>query len=60
TIKDRIKLHWSGIDFYSHVRLVFTVPAEFNEKSKTIMRKCAYDANLIKSIGTLSLQFTTE
>ncbi|CAH1757951.1 9892_t:CDS:2 [Entrophospora sp. SA101] len=33
---------------------------EFNEKSKTIMRKCAYDANLIKSIGTLSLQFTTE
>ncbi len=33
---------------------------EFNEKSKTIMRKCIYDAGLIKSIGTLNLQFTTE
>ncbi|CAJ0827325.1 21419_t:CDS:10 [Entrophospora sp. SA101] len=42
------------------VRLVFTVPAEFIEDTKTIMRKCIYNAGLIKSIGTLNLQFTTE
>ncbi|CAJ0908435.1 887_t:CDS:2, partial [Entrophospora sp. SA101] len=33
---------------------------EFTEDTKTIMRKCIYDAGLIKSIGTLNLQFTTE
>ncbi|CAJ0909928.1 9594_t:CDS:10 [Entrophospora sp. SA101] len=59
TIKESVK-HWTGIDFYNHVRLVFTVPAEFTEDTKTIMRKCIYDAGLIESIGTLNLQFTTE
>ncbi|CAG8589360.1 11567_t:CDS:2 [Ambispora leptoticha] len=57
---EKIENHWPGIDFYKHVRLVFTVPAEFDEKSKTIMRKCIYNAGLVKSIGTLNLQFTTE
>ncbi|CAJ0908443.1 889_t:CDS:2 [Entrophospora sp. SA101] len=33
---------------------------EFTEDTKTIMRKCIYNAGLIKSIGTLNLQFTTE
>ncbi|CAG8528182.1 27751_t:CDS:2, partial [Dentiscutata erythropus] len=33
---------------------------EFNENSKTIMRRCIYNAGLIQNIGTLNLQFTTE
>ncbi|GBC01540.1 hypothetical protein RclHR1_04220008 [Rhizophagus clarus] len=33
---------------------------EFTEDTKTTMRQCLYDAGLIKSLGTLSLQFTTE
>ncbi|CAI2167707.1 2765_t:CDS:10 [Funneliformis geosporum] len=57
---EKIEDHWPGIDFYNNIRLVFTVPAEFSENSKTIMRRCIYDAGLIKSIGTLNLQFTTE
>ncbi|PKY39137.1 hypothetical protein RhiirA4_452290 [Rhizophagus irregularis] len=33
---------------------------EFTEDTKTIMRRCLYDAGLTKSLGTLNLQFTTE
>jgi len=32
----------------------------FTEKTKTVMRECLYEAGLIKRVGTLSLQFTTE
>ncbi|CAG8678103.1 3376_t:CDS:10 [Funneliformis caledonium] len=60
TMIEKIENHWPGINFYNNVRLVFTVPAEFNENSKTIMRRCIYNAGLIQSIGTLNLQFTTE
>ncbi|CAG8440469.1 7846_t:CDS:2, partial [Scutellospora calospora] len=52
--------HWPGIDFYKHVLLVFSVPAEFNEMVRVIMRRCIYNAGLIRSLGTLNLQFTTE
>ncbi|CAG8565197.1 9926_t:CDS:2 [Ambispora gerdemannii] len=57
---EEVERHWPGIDFFSHVRLVFTVPAEFTESTKTIMRQCIYDAGLIKSSGTQHLKFTTE
>ncbi|CAH1771221.1 1427_t:CDS:2, partial [Entrophospora sp. SA101] len=60
TIKENVKKHWYGIDFYNNVRLVFTVSAESTEDTKAIMRKCIYNAGLIKSIGTLNLQFITE
>ncbi|GBB93259.1 hypothetical protein RclHR1_02140012 [Rhizophagus clarus] len=40
--------------------MVVTVPAGFTEDTKTTMRRCLYNAGLIKRIGTLSLQFTTE
>jgi hypothetical protein len=42
------------------VLFILAVPAEFPEKSKAILRKCAYDANLIKNLKTDKLQFTTE
>lgn len=50
---------WPGIEWYQ-VLLVLAVPAEFPEKSKSILRKCAYDANLISNLRTYKLQFTTE
>ncbi|KAF0384494.1 actin-like ATPase domain-containing protein [Gigaspora margarita] len=59
-MKERIENSWPGIDFCKHVLFVFSVPAEFNEIIKTKMRKCIYDAGLIRSLGTLNLQFTTE
>ncbi|CAG8774918.1 3158_t:CDS:10, partial [Gigaspora margarita] len=58
--EEKVENHWPGIDFYKHVLLVFTVPAEFNENVRTIMRQCIYNAGLIGSLGTLNLQFTTE
>ncbi|RIB26527.1 hypothetical protein C2G38_2138260 [Gigaspora rosea] len=60
TMKEKIENSWPDIDFYKQVLLVFTVPAEFNENVRIIMRKCIFDADLIKSLGTLNLQFTTE
>ncbi|CAB5350225.1 unnamed protein product [Rhizophagus irregularis] len=59
-IKDEIKRYWSNIDFNHHVRIIVTVPSGFSEKTKSIMRQCLFDAGLIKRIGILSLQFTTE
>jgi len=40
--------------------LVITVPAIFPEKSKAIMRNCAFKAGLIKEEDSANLQFTTE
>ncbi|CAG8793833.1 26611_t:CDS:2, partial [Racocetra persica] len=53
-------LHKMGTDFFKMVRLVATIPAEFTEETKAIMRQCIYDANLISNSGTQNLQFTTE
>ncbi|CAG8737648.1 8767_t:CDS:2, partial [Racocetra persica] len=60
TFEKAITDYLREMDFYKNVRLVFTVPAEFNENAKTIMRRCIYGAGLINNIGTLNLQFTTE
>ncbi|CAG8843712.1 24654_t:CDS:2, partial [Gigaspora margarita] len=57
---EQIENHWPGIDFYKHVLLVFTLPARSKENVRLIMRKCIFDAGLIRSLGTLNLQFTTE
>ncbi|CAG8648007.1 10554_t:CDS:2, partial [Cetraspora pellucida] len=59
-IKATVERHWPGTDFFKMVRLVVTIPAEFTENTKVIMRQCIYDANLIDNNGTLNLQFTTE
>jgi ABC-type polysaccharide/polyol phosphate export permease len=59
-IKETVETRWSGIDYFTHVLLVITVPAEFSEKSNAIMRMCAYNAGLIKEKDSTNLQFTTE
>ncbi|RHZ72295.1 hypothetical protein Glove_243g59 [Diversispora epigaea] len=59
-IKATINSKWDGIDFMENVVLVITVPAEYSEGAKAIMRKCAYDAELIDDRLTEKLQFTTE
>ena len=48
------------INYFENVLLVITVPAEFSEKSKAIMRTCAFNAGLIKETLSINLQFTTE
>ncbi|KAF0520398.1 actin-like ATPase domain-containing protein [Gigaspora margarita] len=59
-IKEEVERRWPGIDFFRMVRLVVTVPAEFNEETKRIMRQCIYNAGLINNSGTQNLKFTTE
>ncbi|CAG8669775.1 11342_t:CDS:2 [Funneliformis mosseae] len=56
TINER----WNGINFTENVLLVFTVPAEYTEKDKAIMRECAFNAQLIGDKSSQKLQFTTE
>lgn len=53
-------IRWPGIDFLHQVLIVLSVPAEFSEKSKGIMRECAYKAQLTNNIKSTKLQFTTE
>ncbi|RIA82049.1 hypothetical protein C1645_881251 [Glomus cerebriforme] len=59
-IKDTVTTAWSGIEFLENVLIVITVPAEYSEKDKGIMRECAYNAGLIKEMYSEKLQFTTE
>ncbi|PKC12223.1 actin-like ATPase domain-containing protein [Rhizophagus irregularis] len=46
--------------FLEKVLIIITVPAEYSEKDKGIMRECAYRAGLIKERESKNLQFTTE
>ncbi|GES97260.1 hypothetical protein GLOIN_2v1881616 [Rhizophagus clarus] len=59
-IKETVARYWSGIDFMEHVLLVLTVPAEYSENDKAIMRECTFNAGLISDKLSESLQFTTE
>ena len=59
-IKDTVTNTWRDIVFFENVLLVLTVPAEYGDGSKAILRECAYNAELIGDINSRKLQFTTE
>jgi hypothetical protein len=59
-IKDTVSTRWPLINYFENVLLVLTVPAEFSEISKAVMRKCAFNAKLINKEDSINLQFTTE
>ena len=59
-IKEIVEARWPKIDYFENVLLILTVPAEFSEQSKAIMRICAFNAGLIKEEYSTNLQFTTE
>ncbi|CAB4437223.1 unnamed protein product [Rhizophagus irregularis] len=59
-IKETIPKYWEGIDFMKHVFLVLTIPAEYSENDKAIMRECTFNAGLISDKRSEKLQFTTE
>ena len=42
------------------VLIILTVPAEFSDAARAIMRDCAFQANLIATKNTQKLQFVTE
>ncbi|CAG8738605.1 10066_t:CDS:2 [Rhizophagus irregularis] len=51
---------WHGIKYSKNVLLVLTIPAEYSEIEKAIMRECVFEAALIKNMDSEKLQFTTE
>ena len=59
-IKDTVTNEWEEIEFFKNVLLVLTVPAEYTEGAKFIMRECAYNAGLTNDTYSRKLQFTTE
>ncbi|RIA90042.1 hypothetical protein C1645_738177 [Glomus cerebriforme] len=59
-IKKSLKASWEDVDLFKNVLLVLSVPAEYSEKEKAIMRECAFKAELIDDPNTEFLQFTTE
>ncbi|CAI2182234.1 1075_t:CDS:2 [Funneliformis geosporum] len=48
------------IDFLEQVLLVLTIPAEYSEKAKSIMRDCVHEAGLIGEKNSDKLQLITE
>ncbi|PKY52283.1 actin-like ATPase domain-containing protein [Rhizophagus irregularis] len=59
-IKETISTRWHGIKFFEHVLLVISIPAEFDDRAKDIMRKCLYNAGLTNSKESKKVEFTTE
>ena len=59
-IKDTVTSTWRDIEFLTNVLLVLTVPAEYTEGTKAIMRECVHKAGLIDDINSIKLQFITE
>ncbi|PKY57445.1 hypothetical protein RhiirA4_449014 [Rhizophagus irregularis] len=59
-IKSEVASCMPEANYFEDVLLVFTVPAEYSEEDKDIMRECIYNAKLIKSKSSEKLQFITE
>ncbi|CAG8526918.1 4410_t:CDS:10 [Ambispora leptoticha] len=59
-LKSRISDRWPGLIYFKHVRIVLTIPVEYDERVRAIMRQCAYDAELILTLESENLEFTTE
>ncbi|CAB4491907.1 unnamed protein product [Rhizophagus irregularis] len=59
-IKSEVARRMPEANYFEDVLLVFTVPAEYSEEDKDIMRECIYNAKLIKSKSSEKLQFITE
>ncbi|CAJ0626541.1 4117_t:CDS:2 [Entrophospora sp. SA101] len=59
-MKDTITTRWCGIDFKNDVLLIITMPADYSEQAKAIMRECVFNADMISDLDSEKLQFTTE
>ncbi|CAG8469484.1 24083_t:CDS:2 [Gigaspora rosea] len=59
-IKETIDMHWPNINFMKQTLLIMTVPAEFDHCAFAIVRQCAYKADLIPTLSSEQLNFSTE
>ncbi|CAI2177879.1 2284_t:CDS:2 [Funneliformis geosporum] len=58
--KETIATTWQNINFFEHVLLVLTIPADYLDKAKAIMRECAFKAGLVGDKYSMKLQCITE
>ncbi|KAG9298805.1 hypothetical protein G9A89_015826 [Geosiphon pyriformis] len=58
-IKDTLDKTWPGMK-RSQVLYVMTIPAEWREYTKGIMRGCAYESEIIDTLDSENLEFTSE
>nr|CAG8437441.1 12309_t:CDS:2 [Entrophospora candida] len=59
-MQEKITSRWPNVNYKKDVLHIVTVPAEYSEQSKAIMRECIYQAGLLEDLDTIRLQFTTE
>ncbi|CAG8494715.1 11419_t:CDS:10 [Ambispora leptoticha] len=58
-IKETIEKTWPGMRS-SQILYVMTIPAEWKENTKVIMRECAHAAGIIETADSKRLEFTSE
>ena len=52
---------WPNIKFMEETLIILTIPSEYNDSQKAIMRDCIFQANLvIATKNSKRLQFITE
>ncbi|RGB22938.1 hypothetical protein C1646_729565 [Rhizophagus diaphanus] len=59
-IKETLMSCWPCIDFFENVLIIMPIPAEYDDKAKSILRECAYKACLINEKNSMGLQFITK
>ncbi|CAG8460451.1 1245_t:CDS:2 [Paraglomus brasilianum] len=59
-IKEKITARWPGIQYPKQCLFVMTVPAEWNDETRGIMRDIAAKAGILEDVYADNLEFTTE
>ncbi|CAG8563425.1 5605_t:CDS:10 [Ambispora gerdemannii] len=58
-ITETLEKTWPGMQS-SQILYVMTIPAEWKENTKVIMRECAHTAGIIETVDSNKLEFTSE
>ncbi|CAG8493980.1 8330_t:CDS:2, partial [Scutellospora calospora] len=59
-IKNTISARWPGVNFYRDVKFLITVPLNFSEGAKDIVRYCVSEAGLLDHATSPNLEFLLE
>ncbi|CAG8541400.1 8297_t:CDS:2 [Ambispora gerdemannii] len=59
-IKEKVQTRWPSLEFPRQIKLILTVPAEWNENTRNVLRNAAYNAGLLNHVKSRNLDITTE
>ncbi|CAG8575473.1 2533_t:CDS:2, partial [Paraglomus occultum] len=60
SIKKTLLIKWPELHYHSQVLKIMTIPAELDGNTLCMMRKCAYEAEIINTLDSKDLVFATE